>query len=168
MRRMGRFMCCSQSLRVGHITDGVNDSDEILRHAEKKNQLSNPSAPAATAPAPGPASTGLRPNAAPVQRMNPANGSRSAGIASTSAPTRPAANLAATYRNNPNLRSAPGPPPPANGGSRSYPGQQPMRPPPQQGGYDPRSVRGAPPGQGQQQQQVPQSRNAFATTGRRF
>ena len=142
-----------------------DNSDEILRHAEKKNQTSNPNAPAATAPAPSPASTALRPNAVPIQRGAPPP-RPGAGIASTSAPAHPASNLAATYRNNPNLRPSPSPGPIAN--SRSYQGPPPMRP--QNGGYDPR-MRGPGPGPGQQGQPQPQpqaQRNAYAAAGRRF
>lgn len=136
--------------------------DEILRHAEKKQQMPNPNAPAATAPSP--AST------------RPAR-----GIASTAASigVPPAQNLAATYRNNPALasRSAPMnsnpvPPPGQSGYVRGQPGapQQMMRPPQQQGGYDPRSLRGPPP-----QQNMPPGRNGLmrsappaGTSGRRF
>ena len=138
-------------------------SDEILRHAEKK-AAPNPNAPAATAPAP--AATGYRPIAAPVQRTM-AGSTRaplSAGIASTGAPaSHPASNLAQTYRNNPPpMRGGP----PLQGGSRSFPGQQPMQPAP--GGFDPRSMRGTPPPQQGYPQGQPPARNGYAAAGRRF
>ena len=174
---MGRFVCRIEPPRVGgseaNTKGRAHRSDEILRHAEKKQQTPNPNAPAATAPAPGPASTGLRPATAPLQRVNGAPSSRSplsAGVASSAPIGHPASNLAATYRNNPPQNMRPGPGPgglPSQGGSRAYPGQAPMRPPPQQGGYDPRSVRGAPPPPGHGQGQ-PQARGAYAGGGRRF
>lgn len=178
LRGMGRVVCRAEPSRVSlrKVACAQSDnSDEILRHAEKKTQTPNPNAPAATAPAPSPASTALRPNPPALQRVNGAPGPRSPiGIASTSAPPHPASNLGATYRNNPNLRPATGPPggghAPSPGPSRSYPGhQQPMRPPPNGGGYDPRAVRGPPPGQhGQPGPQAPAPRNAYAASGRRF
>lgn len=141
------------------------DSDEILRHAEKKQQTPNPNAPAATAPAPtpAPASTGYRSNAPPAQRpvAGSSRGPSSAGIASTAGSTRhPASNLGATYRNNPPPNARGGMPP--QGGSRSLPGQQPST-----GGFDPRGMRGAPPPQGHPQGQPP-VRNGYPAAGRRF
>ena len=109
---------------------GPDDSDEILRHAEKKSQTPNPHAPAATVSASSPAST--RPSPALLSRVNGTAGPAprppmGPGIASTNAPA--ASNLAAAYRNNPQLRGVPIPP--AQG-----------RQPPQ-GIYDPRAGRSA-------------------------
>ncbi|WWC96858.1 hypothetical protein V866_003733 [Kwoniella sp. B9012] len=136
--------------------------DQILQAAEKKAGILGP-ASTATAPAAtsSPASTSMRPNPGPLQRVPPSNGPRSGGpgpgiasslpsrsgpgIASSAPPGQqhPASNLAQTYRNNPNLRNPPpqqgnyrGPPPP-----QQQQQQHQMRggPPPQQGqrGYAP-------------------------------
>nr|XP_018264838.1 uncharacterized protein I303_03018 [Kwoniella dejecticola CBS 10117]OBR86996.1 hypothetical protein I303_03018 [Kwoniella dejecticola CBS 10117] len=178
--------------------------DQILQAAEKKAGILGPASTATASPASSsPAATSMRPNPGPIQRVPPASGPRSAGasggpgIASTnprggpgpgpgiasSAPLsgqHPASNLAQTYRNNPNLRTAPppqqqqgtyrGPPPPGGQHQQQRPppqGQGQHRPPLQgQGQMDPR-MRGGPPPPHQQQQQ-PQRHAPVSNGGRRF